>query len=574
MPRRIVVAVVAAVLLGVGGAGTALGAAGESFRGPGVAHPATWLGSYATFAGDPWAWCVDAGRGAPDPAYRWRATSVPDPTMSYLLTRHGTSRRAVDHAALSFLVHSSPKLPHDARNRLSSRVPVVRGMDLPARVAKLRTEARDQAGPYSVSVSVDLDDDRSGAVNLTVRTGSGRAAAGWPARLTLSGPARWADGAGSSRTLTTGSATRVLPVVATGAGVVRVAASVQLPADRVRLHTSGRAGVQRVVTVAPIRAVTATAEARQAPFAPRVLTRTSHAVLDGPGELTDRLTVTALPGSTWLPDHRVTVTSRLWGPFDDRPGEWTTPPVAVEWPGYYVWTEQIDADAQQRGWTGRFGLVDETSVVRWQPHVRTLTSAAKTEPGTELTDLLTVTGVRPGAHLEVVSRLWGPLPQQPEPAPEVPDGVPLAGDVRTTVTGDGQYRTPPIVVGEPGYYVWTETIEADEHHTGWASSFGQADETTLVQAAAAPPAPEPSTPQPAGPEPVPTTAASPEAPAAQPAEPQRPSRRTSANEVPQLPKTGAAAAAAAVLAVSLVAAGSALVWAGAGSRRRGRHVAG
>jgi outer membrane biosynthesis protein TonB len=615
--RTVFTALLLTAVLVLGAPGLSVAA---SLRGPGVAHPATWLGSYATFGGKPWAFCVDAGRAAPEPTYRWRAKPVTDPATSYLLTRYAGSKRVVDHAALSYLVHRSAKLPHDARTKVPSTPPTVRGVDLPGRVKQLSAESRDQMGPYRVNVALDLAEDRKGSVTVSTLAASGKHSSGWSADVTLSGPAKWVDGATQTRAFTTGPGPAAFTVKVTGAGKVRVTARVNVPADQVRLHTPNRSGVQRVVTATPLERVSGSKEQVVAPFQPRVVTKASAAVVEGPGELTDRLAVSVADGPAWLPGHRVTVRSTLWGPFTDRPvpadaapsgapvagrvqtvvdrpGEWDTPPVRVTQPGYYVWTEQIAADTQQTGWTSRFGVAEETTLLTWQPQVVTQASTEQAEVGAELTDLLTVTGVRAGSELEVVSRLWGPFTKRPAEADEVPTGAPMAGEVSTTVVGDGEYRTAGVTPEKPGYYVWTETIAADEHHAGWTSRFGVARETTLLTAPPPPapesevvPEPEPQAPEPrptGQPKPKPQPTATPEpvvTPSAQPktratrapdlAAPARPKAASAPKRtMSRLPETGTAASGFALIGGGAVASGAGLLLLGSALRRGGRHAA-
>lgn len=407
--RRIALALLLGVLLALAGPAPGTGAAraaaadGHELRGPGVAHPATWLGSYATFGGDPWAWCVDAGRAAPLPGYAWATSRLRDPRTSYLLTRYGPPGQLADHAAISYLVHTSTALPHDARNAVPTSPPTRAGIDLPGRVSQLAADADAQAGPYRVDVRIDwAGDGLTGTVTLDVLAASGTAAAGWAGEVTLSGPVRWADGADATRALVTTAGPLVWPVQATGAGTVTASAQVHVPNDEVELHTPDRAGVQRLVTQAPLQPVTGSATSERAPFTPLVVTRTSESVLPQPGSLTDTLTVSTAAGTTWLPGHGVTVASTLWGPFDapptqapappagapvagtvstvvDGPGEWTTPAVAAPRPGYYVWTERIAPDAEQTGFTSTFGAASETTVVE-APPAPAVTAPAVTAP--------------------------------------------------------------------------------------------------------------------------------------------------------------------------------------------------
>ncbi|WP_323961279.1 hypothetical protein GC088_05685 [Arthrobacter sp. JZ12] len=141
----------------------------------------------------------------------------------------------------------------------------------------------------------------------------------------------------------------------------------------------------------------------------------------------------------------------------------------------------------------------------FQPVVATRTSAARTEAGSEVHDVLTVSSaeptdgsepipwlVIPGSQepvsVEVVSTLWGPLAAPPTLRDAVPHGTPQVGTVTTRVNGPGTYNTDALEVPTPGWYVWTETIpsesalpaEAAKYVRTWQSRFGITEETTFV----------------------------------------------------------------------------------------------
>lgn len=140
-------------------------------------------------------------------------------------------------------------------------------------------------------------------------------------------------------------------------------------------------------------------------------------------------------------------------------------------------------------------------VPAFQPTVSTITSASKTTPGSPLHDTLTVgvTDASGGAWpiwpatgrpvaVDVVSTLWGPLAAPPKLSGKVPEGTARVGAVTTTVNRTGSYKTGPLTVPSPGYYVWTESIlpesavpaEAAPHILPWQGRFGERQETTLV----------------------------------------------------------------------------------------------
>ncbi|HET7415993.1 MAG TPA: hypothetical protein VFI97_09900 [Arthrobacter sp.] len=140
----------------------------------------------------------------------------------------------------------------------------------------------------------------------------------------------------------------------------------------------------------------------------------------------------------------------------------------------------------------------------FQPKVITETSAATTEPGSQLHDVLKLSVAETGQDslgrwlhhpdtgdplsVEVTSTLWGPLDQKPELSNTIPDGIPKVGTVITRVDGPGTYKTPSLTVTGAGFYVWTETInpastrpvQAAQFVEPWKSKFGIIKETTLV----------------------------------------------------------------------------------------------
>src|SRR5690625_72056 len=129
-------------------------------RGPGVEVGQAWLGSYRTFAGEPWVWCIDAGKGAPVGHYKWTSRQVEAPQEAYLLWKYGPQANDLNHAALSFIVHKSAELPHDQLWKLPDSAPRSHGGPLAKRVEELRKEATDFAGPYEVRARLV---DESGA---------------------------------------------------------------------------------------------------------------------------------------------------------------------------------------------------------------------------------------------------------------------------------------------------------------------------------------------------------------------------------------------------------------------------
>lgn len=155
--------------------------------------------------------------------------------------------------------------------------------------------------------------------------------------------------------------------------------------------------------------------------------------------------------------------------------------------------------------------------------VSTVTSATVAEPGAAITDLVRVENAT-GYRAEGRAILWGPYPSRPS-GRDCRKGDPQAGSVGLEVTGSGEYRTAPITVTAPGFYVWQEIMPATATHAALTTPCGVAEETTVVSAPTPTPTPTPTpsptptpiptptpTPVPAPPVPVAATTPSPAAP--------------------------------------------------------------
>lgn len=126
--------------------------------------------------------------------------------------------------------------------------------------------------------------------------------------------------------------------------------------------------------------------------------------------------------------------------------------------------------------------VEDTRV--WSPKVTTKTSDAFAVPGKAISDTIEVAGNKDGNPLEVTSKLY--YSQTPiKESDKVPAGAKEVGSVKTTVKGNGTFKTPEVKVGDGGYYVWVESIPATTIPTGgttkaWNGKYGVASEITVV----------------------------------------------------------------------------------------------
>jgi hypothetical protein len=182
--------------------------------------------------------------------------------------------------------------------------------------------------------------------------------------------------------------------------------------------------------------------------------------------ITDRAIVTGIG------DMRVKVDVELWGPYSSRTaiscvgtpawrssfvasgdGSYETAPVRIDRAGYYTFRESIAAGAGLLSYTAPCGETAETTLAHARPAITTVASADVVRPGSRVSDLIRVRGLgQTSASVEV--ELFGPFPSR-----TAIDCTkrPLHA-VRMTVHGNGDYRSPSLLVTRAGIYAFREHL--------------------------------------------------------------------------------------------------------------------
>lgn len=165
--------------------------------------------------------------------------------------------------------------------------------------------------------------------------------------------------------------------------------------------------------------------------------------------------------------------------------------------GFYYPVLKLDMNDQANkehfynGFQCKFNEQDEQTITKWKPEVKTETTVAQLNPeGGKVADKLTVTGNKGGHELTITSKLLGPFLTKPDfikngnnhegGSPQIPSNAKVAGQVQTTIQGNGTFTTPEIEVTEKGWYVWVEEIAETNYTEPWYSDFGSADEYVVV----------------------------------------------------------------------------------------------
>lgn len=195
-----------------------------------------------------------------------------------------------------------------------------------------------------------------------------------------------------------------------------------------------------------------------------------------------------------LADWSATVTVRVYGPFPTEgeircdgtpvsegtfrtrgPGTYTTSPLTLRAVGWYTYRLEIPGDETHVGVTTPCGVPAESFRVEVQPRVTTLVSSTRVEPGTTITDRIQVEGLG-GESATIRAILYGPFSTR-----EAIDctGTPFwSGSVQAV--GDGELTTEPVLLEQPGYYTYRETIAAAGFVRAAETACGEAAETTVV----------------------------------------------------------------------------------------------
>jgi len=231
------------------------------------------------------------------------------------------------------------------------------------------------------------------------------------------------------------------------------------------------------------------AESFRVDVQPTVTTVVSATRVEPGATISDRVKVEGLSGQT------ATVRAALYGPYSTREaisctgtpfwtgtlqasgdGELVTEPVQVDVPGYYTYRESIAASGFVRATVTACGDVAETTVVAGAPRVTTKISAARTAPGSTITDTAVVSGL--GVLRVTVSvELFGPFASVREIRC---DGA-AYWKGSFVATGNGTYKTAPVKLERAGYYTYRESIAEGPGNAAASTECGDTAETTLAR---------------------------------------------------------------------------------------------
>lgn len=347
-------------------------------------------------------------------------------------------------------------------------------------------------------------------------------------------------------TFTNGSVTRTLgagahPITgmpADGVPSYQIAASMSVPAAGygAAIDLYPTPGAQRLVASVAGSSTGLSAEAVspviELDFQPVIATQVSSRFVAEGDVFTDELAVSVTKG-TWihLNGHPIEVTAEgtLYGPFDEQPVEADAAPtgapvagaetvtltgagaymspgsITAAESGFYTWVWSIDKDAHGENatyltgsFTDRFGQVQETSVVPFQPVAVSEADQRLAVPGDALTDTITVSSdngawlKRDGTFIPVIFegtayQVPGTLPPAQSAAID-PDAVPL-GTVTVVADGPGVYTSPEVIAPGGGFVTWVWEVKRasqpewvrDYLAADWRDEYGIPVETTSVR---------------------------------------------------------------------------------------------
>lgn len=464
-----------------------------------------WFGSYRdTVPGEGNVFCIDLRHWFPDERWDYvefssdglrnrdgrSISTAAKRRMAYALWTWGRKGGPDQQAAVMLYVHAL--MGDAAPGEVDPAALNPRVQALYARIAK---ESAELHGPYRVKVALPrgLTVGVRARAEVTVVSASGKVVPN--VRLALTGEGARGVPASAS---TGASGTASVPFTPATAEGVRVAVTAtDLPSTLPQLYRPTRApgarNAQRV-SAPDSQEVRGAASAPVRRAVPRITTTATPSTLLVGAQSTDAVTVAGLAEG-----QAVRVTYRIHGPFRTREeivctgepaaggtfttngsGKLTTPPSTLSRPGWYGYQLIVPETSEVAGLVTPCGEASETFQVQVQPAVTTVVSATTITPGTALTDLVSVTGLV-GESATVSAALYGPF----ETREAMRCDVPPVWSGSFTATGDGEYRTEPVVLGTPGYYTYRESIAAQGFVRPFETACAEVSETSIVTGAPA-----------------------------------------------------------------------------------------
>ncbi|MFN8225047.1 MAG: sortase [Gaiellales bacterium] len=458
-----------------------------------------WFGDFKAVPGQPRGFCIDLRYWYPSPTYQYKEDAsgslvnrdgevVPlesQRRMAYAVWTFGRSSNPSQQAAVMLYVHS---LMGDARPGEAS--PDELSASVREAFARVSQDSAAYHGPYRIAVSMPsrLKLGEKGTATIRLVAASGKAVPAVKLSLSATGTS---GVPGSVTTDAAGAAT--VTFTATSAADASISARSEAIASTLpRIFTPTTAAAKRNgqrLVLPGSQIVTSSGTAGVAKTKPEVKSVAEPAEIVAGEASTDKVTITGAAET-----FKVTVDARLYGPFRSRngircagtpawkgtwrtagSGTFSTKPVKLEEPGWYVYQHVIPSDANHVGQTSPCSDLKERVKVVAAPKVTTVVSTQTAEPGGEISDTVKVEGLA-GERATVSAALYGPFASRDA---ITCTGTPLwQGTLQ--VNGDGEYETETTKLTVPGFYTYHEKLVGGEFVRPAETKCGEAVETTIV----------------------------------------------------------------------------------------------
>jgi sortase family protein len=458
-----------------------------------------WFGDFKNaIPGSSHTYCIDLRFWYPGADYRYKEDTstalrnkageqiplVNQQRIAYAVWQYGRSSDPDQSAAVMLYVHG---LMGDARPGEVS--PSALGGDVPAIYERVAKDAARLHGPYRVEVSMPETLRVGRAVTATVRVLAAGGAALPDQALNLS--AQGASGA-PAQTRTDANGVAALTVTPTGGPVKLSASAPGLPSTLPHVYTptagaAAKNGQRLVLPSAQTVSGVETGLASKTQI--QVSSTATPSVLLVGATSRDRVTISNASGN-W----GGTVQVRVYGPSRTADaitcagspaatttftakgnGSYTTPPVTLKAPGWFVYQEVVPGNVGTTGLTTPCAAPGERFRVQTQPTVVTTVSSQSVAPDAQITDTVKVTGLA-GESATVQAQLYGPFATR---AVIRCTGTPAwTGSI--SAAGDGTYVTQAFTVTTPGYYTYRESIAASGFVRATTTTCAEVAETTVV----------------------------------------------------------------------------------------------
>lgn len=444
--------------------------------------------------------------------------------LAYLVNKFGASVNPVQASAVDYALGLFAGNP----NEYGKALPINNSAEVASFANSYLAEAKDFAGPYTVSGELLEDGDNTlKLANVALVSASGKQVPDLDFRIELSGPATFAGG-NTIIDSKSQSGAQSFDLVLQNTGAVQAKITYDGVTDNHLYWAESNTYQSMFIAGKPTIASGEVSQDFTYVVTPNLSTKVTAKTAVTGGQLSDQVTLQLPLGHSWpqLSDGsamKVTVNGKLYGPFTekqprsqevpadaplafetelvfDSPQKLTSASFSPTTGGYYTWvwqSEKVEAPGvlKLNSTQDDFFSPLETVLVKNRIKHSSQVQESTVTLGAGLIDEITISGIHETSlNQNAVAKItvYGPLSERPQQA-QVPDNAPVFTQLflpakNGTFTVGTDYEIKPQTAG---FYVFVYQFSGDKNTHGYTSRFNDVNEIVEVTV----PAPVKSIPQ-------------------------------------------------------------------------------